>query len=71
MVDGLRATDVMRMPEPEEFPPSQFRRLHQHRETPFPLNLAFPTPNLDRRGLSRASSTGSWEMHWQLSPVSF
>ena len=32
-------------------------------------NLAFPTPNLDRRGFSRASSTTSWEM--QLSPVSF
>ena len=49
--------DVMRMPEPEEF-----RQLHQHRATPFPPNLAFPNPNLDRRGFSRASSTSSWEM---------
>ena len=49
--------DVMRMPEPEEF-----RQLHQHRATPFPPNLAFPNPNLDRRGFSRASSTNSWEM---------
>ena len=56
--------DVMRMPEPKEF-----RQLHQHRATPFPPNLAFPNPNLDRRGFSRASSTTSWEM--QLSPVSF
>ena len=56
--DGLYVQrDVMRMPEPEEF-----RRLHQHRATPFPPNLAFPTPNLDRRGFSRASSTSSWEM---------
>ena len=46
--------DVMRMPEPKEF-----RRLRQHRATPFPPNLAFPTPNLDRRGFSRASSTSS------------
>ena len=56
--------DVMRMPEPEEF-----RRLRQHRATPFPPNLAFLNPNLDRRGFSRASSTTSWEM--QPSPVSF
>ncbi len=56
--------DVMRMPEPEEF-----RQLRPRRATPFPPNLAFPNPNLDRRGFSRASSTSSWEM--QLSPVSF
>ena len=49
--------DVMRMPEPEEF-----RQLRPHRATPFPPNLAFPNPNLDRRGFSRASSTSSWEM---------
>ncbi len=56
--------DVMRMPEPKEF-----RQLRPRRATPLPPNLAFPTPNLDRRGFSRASSTTSWEM--QLSPVSF
>jgi hypothetical protein len=47
----------MRMPEPEEF-----RQLRPHRATPFPPNLAFPNPNLDQRGFSRASSTSSWEM---------
>jgi hypothetical protein len=52
------------MPEPEEF-----RRSRQRRATPFAPNLAFPTPNLDPRGFSRASSTSSWEM--QPSPVSF
>ena len=39
--------DVMRMPEPEEF-----RQLRPRRATPFPPNLAFPNPNLDRRGFS-------------------
>ena len=56
--------DVMRMPEPEEF-----RQLRPRRATPSPPKLAFPNPNLDRRGFNRASSTTSWEM--QLSPVSF
>jgi hypothetical protein len=53
--------DVMRMPEPEEF-----RRFQPRRATPFPPNLAFPTPNLDPRGFSRASSTSSWEMQLPL-----
>jgi hypothetical protein len=45
--------DVLRMPEPKEF-----RQLRPRRATPFP---PIPTPNLDRRGFSRASSTSSWD----------
>ena len=46
MADGLYLQlDVMRMPEPKEF-----RRLRQHRATPFPQIWPFRIPNLDYPG---------------------